>query len=319
MLQVVPSGTRHQVVVDSAADARHPREIPKAPTPATVTARDGTNLALDSRGTGPGILILTGVIAPPDSYRALAKALSRRFTVHILHRRSRGASGPQGFDYSLDVEVADVRAALLASGARIVFGHSYGGLIAVRAAMEPDAAQIMDCLLAYEPVVPVVGVLPTDFVQPFKDAVEQGHLARAQAIFTRGLSVGGVMERIPFRAEVALYWVMRWTMMRDVSRTVPAAVAEIEAARSVEGAADAYQRISVPGRVFVGDKSPEWLRDSARLATEQMPKVTLTMTTGLDHNAPLLASKRVAQLITDSFLLEADQPQPTNDFNGRSM
>lgn len=78
-------------------------------------------------------------VVPPGGYDNLVNALAASFTVHYVHRRGRGASGPQGHPYRIERELADVAAVLMATGARAVFGHSYGGLLALRSALhDPD-------------------------------------------------------------------------------------------------------------------------------------------------------------------------------------
>ena len=54
--------------------------------------------------------------------------------MHTIERRGRGESGPQGEGYSIERECEDVAALRAITGATHIFGHSFGGLIALEAA-----------------------------------------------------------------------------------------------------------------------------------------------------------------------------------------
>ena len=60
-------------------------------------------------------------------YTHLGEALASSFTVHLVDRRGRGRSGPQGAGYSIDKECEDLLAVMDTTGARNVFGHSGPG------------------------------------------------------------------------------------------------------------------------------------------------------------------------------------------------
>jgi hypothetical protein len=79
---------------------------------------------------------------PRHHYAKLAAALGDAYTVHAIDRRGRGPSGRQGPDYSIDREVEDAIAVLDATGSAVVFGHSYGGLVALERII-PNATLIM--------------------------------------------------------------------------------------------------------------------------------------------------------------------------------
>jgi pimeloyl-ACP methyl ester carboxylesterase len=98
----------------------------------TMTSADGTTIGVRSHGTGPGLVVIPGMTRRAHHYDALAHALGDRFTVHAIDRRGRGPSGPQGAGYRIDDDVEDTLAVLDGTGSDLVFGHSYGGVIALR-------------------------------------------------------------------------------------------------------------------------------------------------------------------------------------------
>jgi pimeloyl-ACP methyl ester carboxylesterase len=60
--------------------------------------------------------------------------LAQCFQVHVIDRRGRWRSGPQDPSYGIERELEDLFAVQAQTAATIVFGHSYGGLIALEAA-----------------------------------------------------------------------------------------------------------------------------------------------------------------------------------------
>jgi pimeloyl-ACP methyl ester carboxylesterase len=78
--------------------------------------------------------VVGGALRTAEDYLPLAGRLARSLTVHLVERRGRGASGPQGPDYALAKEVEDLLAVRAETGARLAFGHSYGGLVVLEAA-----------------------------------------------------------------------------------------------------------------------------------------------------------------------------------------
>ena len=99
-----------------------------------ATSADGTAVEYLSAGRGPGVIVVPGVLAMATDLAAFAKLLARRFTVHVVQRRGRGGSGPQGERYGIARECEDIEAVRARTGARLIFGHSFGGLVALRAA-----------------------------------------------------------------------------------------------------------------------------------------------------------------------------------------
>jgi pimeloyl-ACP methyl ester carboxylesterase len=96
-------------------------------TCSTVRSLDGTSIAYFSLGAGDGVVVIGGSLSTGRDYLPFAAALARSFAVHVIERRGRGASGPQGADYGIDKELQDLLAVRAATGAAAVFGHSYEG------------------------------------------------------------------------------------------------------------------------------------------------------------------------------------------------
>jgi pimeloyl-ACP methyl ester carboxylesterase len=81
-----------------------------------VLSRDGTKVGYLSWGAGPSVLVIPGVLSMAADYAELARASAEHFTVHIIERQGRGESG-----------------------ASLLVGHSYGGLVALEVARNNKA------------------------------------------------------------------------------------------------------------------------------------------------------------------------------------
>ena len=107
-------------------------------------------------------------------YAAFARALSEHFAVHTIERRGRGESGPQGDDYSIVKECEDVLALQAETGAALLVGHSYGGLVALEVARNNKA---FSKIAVYEPGVSIDGSMPTAWMPGYaKKLAEKRHV-----------------------------------------------------------------------------------------------------------------------------------------------
>jgi len=104
-----------------------------------VLSRDGTAIGYKSMGQGRGIILIHGALNDSNDLTKLAQELAHSFTVHIMDRRGRGLSGPQGNEYTMSKECEDVTAIQEATGAAYVFGHSYGGLVSLEYAIKESS------------------------------------------------------------------------------------------------------------------------------------------------------------------------------------
>jgi pimeloyl-ACP methyl ester carboxylesterase len=121
-------------------------------TPDLVTpSRDGTSVAAFRSGIpdGPPLLLIHGTTADHTAFRALGPRLADTFAIVAIDRRGRGASG-DALPYSIErefedaVAVADTLAA--EHGDRVdVVGHSYGGRIALGAALRTPSIGRLVC------------------------------------------------------------------------------------------------------------------------------------------------------------------------------
>ncbi len=63
---------------------------------AAVTSADGTTIGYHTLGAGQGVIVVGGALSTGQDYLALGRALAPSFEVHLMDRRGRGTTGPQG-------------------------------------------------------------------------------------------------------------------------------------------------------------------------------------------------------------------------------
>ncbi|MGA7237052.1 MAG: alpha/beta hydrolase [Bryobacteraceae bacterium] len=132
----------------------------------TVLSRDGAAIGYISLGSGPSVVVIPGALSVASGYTAFASCLANHFSVHIMERRGRGPSSPQGDAYSIDKEVDDVLALCHETGASFLVGHSFGGLIALEAARRNPA---LDKIAVYEPGVSIAHSIPMSWMRGYEE------------------------------------------------------------------------------------------------------------------------------------------------------
>jgi pimeloyl-ACP methyl ester carboxylesterase len=244
----------------------------------TATSADGTVIAYDRAGDGPVLIVSVGAFCTRRTFAAPLD-LTRQFTVVTYDRRGRGDSGDTGgtAPFTVEREYEDLAALAAATGAEppLLFGHSSGAAIALRA-----AAAGLPCagIVAYE--------------APFQnDDAPRPDVDPASRI--REL-VGVGRNR-----EAVLFW------MADVVRMPAQAVAGLNDApwvKALEPLAGTLlydlavtgdgvpvvelAKITAPVLVVGGANSPDWFRRSVAEQAAAVPGAQLTMLDGYDHNVP---------------------------------
>lgn len=159
-------------------------------TNGVVQSLDGTTISYLSVGSGPAVIVVPGALSLASGYTAFASALAEHFTVHTIERRGRGLSGPQDNDYSIVKECEDVLALQRKTGASLLVGHSFGGLVALEAARDNRA---FARVAIYEPGVSIDGSIPTDWMPRYEKELTENKKLEAFITFIR--AIGPQSER----------------------------------------------------------------------------------------------------------------------------
>ena len=259
---------------------------------------DGTRIGWRRFGTGPGLVLLHGSNESAASHTALGRALADAFTVVLPDRRGRGLSGPYPADYGVGHEVDDLAAVLGATGARLVFGVSASGLVALETARRmPDR---IDRLAVYEPALLLEDTpVGTGWVPRFDAEMAQGRTGAALVTSMIGLRLGPpVLKLFPRGLLARLTDKIMSAEDRAAAPDVPTMRALAPTIRyegvllgQMRGTLDTFSALTTPVLLLGGSKGLSWLRPSMDALERTLPNVRRTEFPGLDHGGSADVSK----------------------------
>ncbi|HLZ56390.1 MAG TPA: alpha/beta hydrolase [Ktedonosporobacter sp.] len=151
----------------------------------TLRSLDGTTICYRTVGSGPAVIVIPGALSLASDFAAFADTLAEHFTVHTIERRGRGLSGPQGADYSIAKDHEDVLALQQKTGASLLVGHSFGGLVALEVARNNPA---LTKVAVYEPGVSIDGSVPTGWMTGYKQKLAEKKEMDAFIEFIKGMN-----------------------------------------------------------------------------------------------------------------------------------
>ena len=225
-----------------------------------VPSADGTPIAVFSSGSGPPVVLVHGAASDHTTFRVVAPLFEPRFTVHAIDRRGRGASG-DGPGWTMEREYEDLRAVAevvaAESGAPVdVVGHSFGGRVALGAALQPGHLRR---LVVYEgaPPAPQRPYQGADLLARLRVVLaERGPEALLQAFLAEVIGMSPD-ELEAYRMNPV--WPLRVA-------AAPTIVRELEGERSSAASLDALGGVGLPVlQLLGGDSTPPF-----RAATEAL-------------------------------------------------
>jgi pimeloyl-ACP methyl ester carboxylesterase len=254
---------------------------------ATVRSSDGTAIAYHSLGAGPDVIVIGGALRTGQDYLPLARVLAQSFAVHVVDRRGRGASGPQGPGYSIGKECEDLLAVQAATGATAVFGHSYGGLVALETARR---AGVFTQIAVYEPGVSVNGSIPASWMPRYRQMLASGDTRGAFACMVRqsGFAPNPLSVMPLWYTRAVLRVVIRAQQWRQMEPLLGSNLAEHEQVISLDdGTVDRYASISARVLLLGGQQSPSFITtDLFDVLCRTIPGSAAEILDGLGHDAP---------------------------------
>jgi pimeloyl-ACP methyl ester carboxylesterase len=270
----------------------------------SAPSRDGVRIGWQQLGRGPALVVSPGGSRAGKHYRELARCLASRFTVVLMDRRGRGASGPHGPGYGMATEIEDLAAVMQATGAERVFGHSAGAVFAL------EAARVLPvrALAVYDPPVAVHRLIDmAAWAADVARAVERGQRGRAMAAVIHGLQLGGGMPRWLLTPMCSL--MMRGADGREMMALLGTWVREEAAIRALDPDPSRYADVRCPTLLLAGGKSPAWLHRALDLAQGALPDARRVVLDGVAHNAPdQEAPARVAEQLAAFFADAGAEP-----------
>jgi pimeloyl-ACP methyl ester carboxylesterase len=261
----------------------------------TTAATDGTEPAYERHGDGRPLILLHGGMAPQWYWDPVVARLEGDAAV-VPDRPGFGTCLDDPAETTADEvlarEVDYVRRLVDAvEGTPVLFGHSFGGLTALEAAVDTS----VEAVVAYEPAV-----LPDGFRE------EADLAARMETLVERGdrhEAVKRYVEQVlhPGGIDDLDAWLAEWPVWPDC----------VDLAEEVVRMNDAVEQYRLPDRldvdapalVLTGTDGPAFLRESARAVHDALPHSRFVEFDGVSHSGPAEAPQRVTTAV-DSFLGE---------------
>lgn len=248
--------------------------------PQVATSADGTQIAYEVTGSGPGLVLVDGAMCSRamGPSRGLARALSGSATVYAYDRRGRGDSGPGSSPWSVERELEDLQAVLDTAGGRAsVLGVSSGATLALEAARRGAP---LDRLVCYEAPAVLDGTRDaTDARMPeqVRSMVLAGRRGRAVKTFLR--TVGA-----PAPVVLLMPLLPAWRSMTAVAHTLPydlSLVVPHQQGRPLP--AEYYDDVRCPTLVLAGGRSPAYMRNAQAAIAGAVPGALLETLPGQTH------------------------------------
>lgn len=253
----------------------------------TVESADGTGIAYDRDGDGPPVICLHGTGVRRTIWRPLGTQ-TEETEMLAPDRRGRGDSG-DAEAYSIDREIEDIEALTAACEQRpVLFGSSFGGLLALEAAKSIDSAG----LVLYEPPMPRATVGEDDadpresLAERTAERIEAGDPEGAAELFFTEATGADSIEHWPI-----------WPECVEFADTIP------RECRIVERFDPAEVAVDVPTLLLTGTESPPYLQAGIDILADRVPDTTVAPLDGVGHAGIAAAPGRVAEYL-EPFVLE---------------
>ncbi len=273
-------------------------------TSENIKTPDGGTLELFSTGAelasaGSGVVVVPASMVTAADYAKFAQKLSAALgrPVHTFNRRGRGSSSPQAEDYTLDEDIRDLDAVMKHTSSTDVFGHSFGGAVALHAARTLPVER----LAVYDPAVSVNHSVKADWTAEYERAAAAGDDDRALAVLTKGLETGA-FSRMPLSMLTIANKLTAGThvgkQMRELMRT---GVREIKAIIAADMPAEPFLELPLETLIIVGEKSPAYFGVACGQIHDVLSGSSYTILHGAGHDGVLRAPDKLITELSDFF------------------
>lgn len=249
-----------------------------------VRSKDGTRIAVECKGTGPGLLIVHGGSGDRKRWAPLMPLFAPRFRVCAMDRRGHGES-ESGSNYSLQKEAEDVAAVVNAQpGSVFVLGHSIGGVFSLEAAF---LTKKISRLVLYEP--PLQDSDHTEVADRMERLINAGNREEALLLFLRDIVKMSLDEIEILKSRPS--WPSRVA-------SIEVQIREIRALSKYRFDADRVRALKTPALLLAGSKTPSpQLKQAVTSLMNTLPNRKLHVFEGEEHNAMDTIPQRFAQVV----------------------
>ena len=246
-----------------------------------IPSRDGTRIATFQSGhpNRRPLLLVHGASADHTTFREIGPRLASTFALHAIDRRGRGASGDT-LPYSIEREFEDVAAvaAVLAAdrGRPIdVLGHSYGGRVALGAALLTGSIGRVVC---YEgaPTPPGASYQPAGMEDRLRERLVAGDRDAALATFMTEAVGMSATDLAAYRANPV------WPVRAGAADTI---LRELEAEANPAVSIDLLGGVRQPVLQVLGSDSMAVFREATFALDERLAEGRVVIIAGARHAA----------------------------------
>jgi pimeloyl-ACP methyl ester carboxylesterase len=261
----------------------------------------GARIAYVEAGSRATVLLLHSSASSAAQWRSLAEMLQAGCHVLAPDLYGYGETGMWRGDAPLRLadEVALAEAVLpRRHGPVHLVGHSYGGAVALRFAVErPERLQSLTLI---EPVAfHLLRAAP-------RDSADRGLFREIAAIATclaiaaaRGDEGGGMAAFVDYWNGVGAWQQMKPELQAALARCAAKVTLDFEATMTEPTTLAALERIDVPTLILRGSNSPRPTRRIAELLAEALPNARLRTIEGAGHMLPLTHGEAVNAAIAE--------------------
>lgn len=270
-----------------------------------IRTPDGGTLELFSTGAelaaaGSGVVVVHPSMVTAADYTRFAQKLSAALgrPVHTFNRRGRGQSSPQPEDYTLDTDIRDLEAVMKHTSSTDVFGHSFGGAVALHAARSLPVER----LAVYDPAVSVNHSVKADWTGEYERATAAGDDDRALAVMIRGMETGGAFAKMPLSMLTLANKLTAGTPLGKQNRELmKTGVREIKAIIAADMPAEPFLELPLETLIVVGEKSPAYFGVACGQIHDVLSGSSYTILPGYGHDGVNRAPDKLITELSDFF------------------
>ncbi|WP_120519796.1 alpha/beta fold hydrolase [Arthrobacter celericrescens] len=270
-----------------------------------ITTPDGATLEVFTTGgeagsKGNGVVVVPASMVTAADYTKFAQKLSAALgrPVHTFNRRGRGGSSPQPQDYTLDVDIRDLAAVMKHTGSTDVFGHSFGGAVALHAARTLPVER----LAVYDPAVSVNHSVKAGWTAEYERATAAGDFDRGLAVLVKGVETEGAFSRMPLSMLTLANKLTAGTPMgKQMRELMQAGVREIKAVIAADMPAEPFLELPLETLIVVGEKSPAYFGVACGQIHDVLSGSSYTILPGFGHDGANRAPDKLISELADFF------------------
>ncbi|MEQ8698383.1 MAG: alpha/beta hydrolase [Bauldia litoralis] len=259
----------------------------------TFRSADGTPIGCARTGEGPPLIAVHGTSGTRGRWPPILPFMEPHLSVYAMDRRGRGASG-DAEPYVFAREFEDVAAVVdgiagETGGPVNLFGHSYGAVCSLEAALRTDNLRR---LVIYEPPLPVdKPVIPPEPLAEVAAATATGDRETIVTTFVTKI------VRVPPGELAMLRGMPSWAERIEAAHTIHRELNALDHDYDLD--LDRFRAITVPTLLLLGSESPPFLKNATHALAGVLPNARLHVIKGQAHNAPDGVPEEFARLLVD--------------------